>query len=236
MAGKGKLYLIPVPIADETLDKITTPQLLAVLPQINHFLAENVRTARRYLSSLKVFPSIEALQFSVLDQNTTAEEIETLMSPAMRGEALGVMSEAGCPGIADPGAMAVEFAHRNGIQIVPLVGPSSILMALMSSGLNGQHFAFNGYLPVEKDKIVIAIRQFEKISAASKQTQVFIETPYRNQSVFDTLIKTLKPGTLLCVAIDITGSSETIITRPISQWKAQTFSLPRKPAVFLFLA
>jgi 16S rRNA (cytidine1402-2'-O)-methyltransferase len=236
MAHKGKLYLIPIAIADDSLDKVTTPQLLSLLPHISHFLVENVRTARRYLSSLKIYPSIEALTFSVLDQNTREEEVGQLMTPIHNGQDIGVMSEAGCPGIADPGALAVRYAHDKDIHVVPLVGPSSIVMALMSSGLNGQSFAFNGYLPVDKDQLIQSIRQFEKNSLAKNQTQIFIETPYRNQATFDLIVKTLSPNTRLAVAIDLTGSDEQIVTRPGSQWKKQSISLPKKPAVFLFLA
>jgi 16S rRNA (cytidine1402-2'-O)-methyltransferase len=236
MPNKGLLYLIPSPIAEGALHKITTPQLVAVLPTINDFLVEDVRTARRFLSALKVYPSIEPLRFSILNKDSDAGSVEGMMSPIMDGLNIGIISEAGCPAVADPGALAVRFAHDNNIQVVPLVGPSSILMALMGSGLNGQRFAFQGYLPVDKAELTAAVRDLEKESRLKQQTQIFIETPYRNQSIMDSLIKTLNPTTRLTVALDITGPGEKIITFPVKRWRQQPLALPKSPAVFLFLA
>jgi 16S rRNA (cytidine1402-2'-O)-methyltransferase len=236
MSNKGKLYLIPNVIADDTQDKVITPQLKHILPEISDFLVENVRTARRFLSSLKIYESIEPLRFSVLDKDTRPEEIALLMEPLLKGNSIGVISEAGCPGIADPGSVAVRFAHQHNLRVVPLVGPSAILLSLMASGLNGQNFAFHGYLPVEKQKAAMAIRDFEKESRSKNQTQIFIETPYRNNSVVEMLLKNLSAETLLTIATDITGTSESILTKPVGKWRGEQLTLAKTPAVFLFLA
>jgi 16S rRNA (cytidine1402-2'-O)-methyltransferase len=236
MTNKGKLILIPSTIADNAIDTVRNPELIRVLPSIQHFLVEDVRTARRYLSSLKIFPSIEELQFSILDKKSERKQVEQLFAPALNGFDLGVISESGCPGVADPGALAVEYAHANGFEVLPLVGPSSILMALMSSGLNGQKFAFHGYLPIDGKECSNFIREYEKESQSKNQTQIFIETPYRNNSVFQNLLKNLKNETLLCVAFDLTGESQFIKTFRVKQWRDQPLEFGKKPAVFLFLA
>jgi 16S rRNA (cytidine1402-2'-O)-methyltransferase len=236
MANKGRLFLIPNLIAENTENKVLPPHLRTVLPDIQHFLAEDIRTARRYLSLLKIYPSIEALKFSVLDKNTPASEIQELFSPVFDGFDMGVISESGCPGVADPGALAVEFAHRNGIRVIPMVGPSSILLALMASGLNGQQFCFHGYLPIESKEGTKAIRELERESLTKNQTQIFIETPYRNNALLQNLLKSLKENTRLCIAVDLSGQDENILTRSVNEWKKQTIELPKKPAVFLFLA
>jgi len=236
MSNKGKLFLIPNVIAEESLHKIVTSQLTEILPQISHFLAENIRTARRYLSSLKVYSTVETLKFSTLDKDTKPEDIAMLMAPVMAGFDIGVISESGCPGIADPGSMAVRFAHKNEVTVVPMVGPSSIFLALMASGLNGQNFAFRGYLPVDKQESSKVIREIEKGSRKTDQTQIFIETPYRNNAVLDNLLRNLHPETLLTIAVDITGQSEMIRTKHVRQWLDSKPLLPKTPAVFLFLA
>lgn len=236
MPDKGTLYLIPTTIADETAGKVIPAHVTDTIRHIRHFLAEDVRTARRYLSSLKVFPSIEELTFSVLDKNTSETELTEKLSPLVSGNDVGVLSESGCPGIADPGALAVSFAHQQGIRVVPLVGPSSLLLALMASGLNGQQFAFHGYLPVDAEACKRAIKTLEQESRQKKQTQVFIETPYRNNALFSALLKTLHDETRLCVALDVTGKEEFIKTMPVKLWKKAAKSWPKLPAVFLFLA
>jgi 16S rRNA (cytidine1402-2'-O)-methyltransferase len=236
MPDKGTLYLIPTTIADETAGKVIPAHVTDTIRHIRHFLAEDVRTARRYLSSLKVFPSIEELTFSVLDKNTSETELTEKLSPLVSGNDVGVLSESGCPGIADPGALAVSFAHQQGIRVVPLVGPSSLLLALMASGLNGQQFAFHGYLPVDAEACKRAIKTLEQESRQKKQTQVFIETPYRNNALFSALLKTLHDETRLCVALDVTGREEFIKTMPVKLWKKAAKSWPKLPAVFLFLA
>jgi 16S rRNA (cytidine1402-2'-O)-methyltransferase len=236
MANKGKLFLIPNSIADNTQDKVITPQLLDILPEVRYFLAENIRTARRFLSSLKVYDSIETLKFEILNKETPDQALRALMDPVFKGENAGVISESGCPGIADPGALAVKYAHENGIQVVPIVGPSSILLGLMASGLNGQRFAFHGYLPVDQKEALLSIKSYEKESKQKNQTQIFIETPYRNNNIAQALMKALSPETLLTIAVDITGSLERIQTKPVQVWRTQSINLPKCPAVFLFLA
>lgn len=236
MKNKGNLYLIPNVIAEHTADRVIHPFVKEQLNTIQHFLAEDIRTARRFLSSLKIYTSIESLNFSVLNKDTSARELDQLMKPLSSGSNMGVISESGCPGVADPGAMAVAYAHELDIRVIPLVGPSSILLALMASGLNGQHFAFHGYLPVDAHELSKAIRTFERESKTKNQTQIFIETPYRNNHVFSSLIKTLDLSTRLCVAVDITGTNERIQTKPVSDWKGLSIEWPKLPAVFLFLA
>ncbi|MCZ8215417.1 MAG: SAM-dependent methyltransferase, partial [Cyclobacteriaceae bacterium] len=172
---KGKLYLIPVVIAEATQANVIPEQVRTVLPSIQYFLAEEIRTARRYLSSLKVYESIEPLQFQVLDKKTKQAELKEFFKPIEEGKNLGVLSESGCPGVADPGALAVAYAHKHNITVVPLVGPSSLLLSLMASGLNGQKFAFHGYLPIDAKDRQHAIRELEKESKQKNQTQLFIE-------------------------------------------------------------
>ncbi|MEQ9414010.1 MAG: SAM-dependent methyltransferase, partial [Cyclobacteriaceae bacterium] len=196
----------------------------------------DIRTARRYLSSLSIFESIEQLYFNTLDKNTTETELPQLMSPLFEGKPIGIISESGCPGVADPGSLAVRYAHQNGIPIEPLVGPSSILLALMASGLNGQRFAFNGYLPVEAQEASQSIKKFEGESKTKNQTQIFIETPYRNNALISHLLKSLHDETLLCIAVNITGDLEMIKTQTVKAWKSTEITLPKEPALFLFQA
>jgi 16S rRNA (cytidine1402-2'-O)-methyltransferase len=232
----GKLILIPINIAEGNQKSLLTEQVKNELKDIRFFLAENIRTARRYLSSLQIYDSIETLDFQVLDKDTSMETVRTLMKPMLAGHTIGVLSESGCPGIADPGALAVRVAHEHSIKVVPLVGPSSILLALMASGLNGQRFAFQGYLPVETQALIAAIKDFERESRQKNQTQIFIETPYRNKSLLHALLKNLSGNTLLTVALDITGADEFIRTASVKKWQEQTIEVPKLPAVYLFLA
>jgi len=236
MTAKGKLILIPTVIADETQHKVIAPQVKNELINIRHFLVENVRTARRYLSALKIYDTIDSLTFEVLSKDTPETELPTLFHPIKAGENIGIISESGCPGIADPGAIAVKYAHQHDITVVPLVGPSSILLALMSSGLNGQQFSFNGYLPIENKEREKAIRSYEKESSHRKQTQIFIETPYRNNTLLNSFIKNLKPHTELGIAVDLTGENEMILTLPVNKWRLKSIDLPKLPAIFLFLS
>ncbi len=236
MTGKGKLFLIPTILSENTEHSVIPLHTTTPLKDIRFFLVENIRTSRRYLSSLKIFPSIESLSFEVLDKNTRASDLPTLMKPLLEGENMGVISESGCPGVADPGSLAVQFAHQNGISVVPLVGPSSILLALMASGLNGQTFAFHGYLPVDSKEAAKAIKEFEKESMNKNQTQIFIETPYRNNQVLNHFLNFLKPGSRLSIALDITGRGEFIQTKSIEDWRANKPTLAKEPAIFSFLA
>lgn len=234
--AKGKLYLIPTVIADNTTKKVISPYVREILKPIRFFLVEDIRTARRFLSSLSIFESIEQLYFNTLDKNTTEVELPQLMSPLLEGKPIGIISESGCPGVADPGALAVLYAHKKGIPVEPLVGPSSILLALMASGLNGQRFSFNGYLPVEAQEASQAIKKMESESKSKNQTQIFIETPYRNNALISHLLKSLHDETLLCIAVNITGDPEMIKTQTVKEWKAAEITLPKEPALFLFLA
>ncbi len=231
----GKIYLIPTIIAENTQHAVVTNHVRETLPGITYFLAEEVRTARRFLSSLKIYDTIEGLHFDVLNKDTSAAEMKKLLAPIYEGVHVGILSESGCPGVADPGALAVKFAHENGIRVIPLVGPSSILLALMASGLNGQCFAFQGYLPIAVKDASRKIVAFEKESSQKQQTQIFIETPYRSNSLFRLLVNTLHEETLLCVALDITGDSEEIKTYTVRAWRKIKQALPKAPTVFLFL-
>ena len=195
-----------------------------------------VRTARRYLSALKIYPSIETLNFQILNKDSKHEDLSAMFAPIFQGVSLGVISESGCPGIADPGALASRFAHENDVQVIPLVGPSSILLALMASGLNGQRFAFHGYLPIDAKECAHAIRDLEKESKRKNQTQIFIETPYRNNHLKELLLTNLKNETTLCIALDITSADERIRTFSVKKWKGLTFDMPKEPAVFLILS
>jgi 16S rRNA (cytidine1402-2'-O)-methyltransferase len=234
--NNGKLYLIPNVIAEGTQQFVITPQIYETLPSIRHFLVEDVRNARRYLSSLKIYESIEALDFQLLNKDTGSESLPTLFDPIFKGINIGIISEAGAPGVADPGAVAVNFAHANGIQVVPLVGPSSLLLALMASGLNGQRFAFHGYLPIEAKECAKVIQNLEQESRQKNQTQIFIETPYRNNYLIQLLVNNLRNETMLSIALDLTGPEERIKTLPVKQWKTMDLLLPKAPAVFMFLS
>jgi 16S rRNA (cytidine1402-2'-O)-methyltransferase len=232
----GNLFLIPTTISEGTEKAVIPPIALEKLKSIHYFLAEDVRTARRYLSSLKIYENIESLNFSVLNKDTREIEIEKMFAPVFSGEHLGVLSESGCPGVADPGSLAVNFAHRKNIRVIPLVGPSSILLALMASGLNGQQFAFYGYLPIDSKECIQKIKFLEKESATKSQTQIFIETPFRNNQVLKNLLQSLNNTTQLSIALDLTGKNEFIKTQSVSEWKKNIPQLPKEPAVLLFLS
>ena len=235
-SGPGKLFLIPSVIAPGTSGHVLPPQVLITLSQVEYFLAENLRTARRFISALKLGRPIDQLHFDLLDKRTPYQELDTLLAPLRQGHDTGVLSEAGCPGVADPGALAVAYAHRHGISVVPLVGPSSFLLALMASGFSGQSFVFHGYLPIDKAARQQAVRQMEKIARQQRQTQIFMETPYRNNALFQDIIKSCQSDTLLCVARGVTGTEEFIRTQPIRQWKQQIPDLHKVPTVFLLSA
>ena len=220
-------------IAEDTAQEVIPAQVKDVISSLDYFLAENIRTARRFISSLKLGLTIEDLEFEVLDKNTPSMELGQLMDPVLNGRSVGVLSESGCPGIADPGARAVEFAHKHGIKVIPLVGPSSILMALMASGFNGQCFKFHGYLSVKSNERVKDIRELEKESQKLGQTQIFIETPYRNDQMLEDLLKTCQPETRICVAIGLSGKDERIISMPARLLKKQALHIGKIPTVFL---
>lgn len=233
---KGIVYLIPSVISPDTSNHVLPQQVFEVVKNTTVFLAETIRESRRFISSLKLGIDISSLEFEKVDKNTRDAETEKYLSPALQGKNIGVLSDAGCPGVADPGAQVARIAHKLGLQIVPLVGPSSLLLALMASGMNGQSFAFNGYLPIDTKEASQKIKYFEKVSRSNNQTQLFIETPYRSDRTFEILLKSLNPNSLLCVAKDITGAKEYIKTLPINQWKNQKLTIGKEPTVFLFLA
>jgi 16S rRNA (cytidine1402-2'-O)-methyltransferase len=230
---KGKLYLIPTPLAENTTDAMLTPVMQQIIMELDYFLVENIRTARRFVSSLKLGISIESLGFHVLDKNSKQEVVELLCAPLKTGKSIGIMSEAGCPGIADPGNLAVKYAHDHEIEVIPLVGPSSIFMALMASGFNGQSFAFHGYLPIDKAKRQHKVRELEKEVYQKEQTQIFMETPYRNEQLFQDILQNCKPFTRLSVARDISGAQQMISTKSIKDWKKSKPELHKIPTVFL---
>lgn len=229
----GKIYLIPTTLG-ETLPSMVIPQtVLEKTIQLRYFIVENTRTARRYLRLLdKTFPIDDSLFFE-LNKHTSPNELSSFLAPCMRGKDMGVISEAGVPGVADPGAEIAALAHSRGIQIIPLVGPSSIILAVMASGLNGQNFAFNGYLPIKSKERLKKIRQFESRAKTENQAQVFIETPYRNNQLIKDLLIACTPETQLCIAADITLSSEFILTQFVRDWKKNTPDLNKRPAIFI---
>ena len=232
----GTLYLIPCPISDQTDPWDVLPAAnRAVMDALDYFIVENTRTARRFLSRAGIARPIDGLEFRELNEHTVAgREVEELVAPIAAGRSAGVISEAGVPGVADPGALVVEACHRRGIRVMPLVGPSSILLAVMASGLNGQSFAFNGYLPVKPAERSRAIRFFERRAHAEGQSQLFIEAPYRNAKLFGELLQTLAQETRLTVAVDLTAPSESVITRTVGEWRRGPLpELNKRPAIFI---
>lgn len=233
----GTLYLIPCTLGDTPAAQVLPQHVIDIARKLRHYVVEQPKTARQFLSSLKHEQAIQSLHFATLNEHTAANELSGLLAPLLAGHDLGVISEAGCPGVADPGADLVALAHRQGIRVVPLVGPSSILLALMASGLNGQRFAFHGYLPIDETERNKAITTLETESSKRNQTQLFIETPYRNERMFGALLAQCRPSTMLCIATDLTLPGERIQTRSIAQWKntpIQTFN--KHPSLFLLLA
>lgn len=232
----GTLFLIPTIISEGTEHDVIPPMVIEKLKTLRYFFVEDVRTARRYLSSLKIYESIESLQFFILNKDTNVLALDEMFVPLLRGIDVGILSESGCPGIADPGALAVNFAHQKNIKVVPLVGPSSILLALMASGLNAQQFAFHGYLPIDSVACGKKIKSLEKESVQKNQTQIFIETPYRNNQVLKNLIHALSDSTQLCIAVYLTSPNELVKTKPVKLWKSELPLLLKEPSTFLFLA
>lgn len=229
----GKLYLIPTTLGDNEPLEVLPISIKQAIEDIGHYIVENEKSARHFIKKISPRKSQPSLQISVLNKYTEVDEIPTLLQPCLEGYDVGVLSEAGCPGIADPGADVVKIAHEKNIQVVPLVGPSSIILALMASGMNGQSFAFNGYLPIDSQEKKNAIKRFEKLSKDYKQSQLFIETPYRNDKLLIELIKILNPNTHLCVACDITLPTEYILTQKASEWKKTRVNLHKRPAIFI---
>jgi 16S rRNA (cytidine1402-2'-O)-methyltransferase len=227
------LYLLPNVLSEGDWQNVLPDQIFHLATQTRFYIVENIRTARRFLKQVNKEINIEELTFFELNKHTELNELPGFLKPLEQGEDVAVISEAGCPGIADPGAEVVKIAHQKGFKVVPLVGPSSIVLALMASGLNGQHFAFNGYLPVRASERIRAISNLEKLVKNNGQTQIFIETPYRNNQLITDVLKTCSPSTLLCIAANITGENEFIATKSVSQWKGNVPDLHKQPAIFL---
>lgn len=233
----GTLYLIPVTLGDDNIAKALPPDVVALAQNLDTFVVENEKTARRFLGAIKTSKPLRELVFFTLNEHTTEQELPALLAPLLEGKSIGLMSEAGCPGIADPGARLVALAHRKNIRVAPLIGPSSILLALMASGFNGQRFTFLGYLPAEKAQRVQKLKEVEQASRKHNETQIFIETPYRNQHLLADILASSNPETRLCVACNLSLASETIISKTIAQWKKSELpDLHKQPTVFLMLA
>lgn len=228
-----KLYLFPVPMGDVAPAEVLPACNIEIVRGVKHFIVENVRSARRFLKACDREINIDDLTFSELNRHTRPQDIPAMLAPMAQGHDMGVISEAGCPAVADPGADVVAIAQRNGYEVVPLVGPSSIIMGLMGSGFNGQSFAFNGYLPIDASARAAKVKEMERRVRRERQTQIFIETPYRNNKMIQWLCANLPADMLLCVACDITGPAQSILTLPLAQWKKRTFDYDKTPAIFL---
>jgi 16S rRNA (cytidine1402-2'-O)-methyltransferase len=233
---KGKLYLIPIPLGNCSSEFVIPNDVSRIISNLNHFIVENTRTARRYIRSMDAQKNIDKITFFVLNKHTQPKDMEAFLDPANNGYNMGIISEAGVPAIADPGAELVSLAHESGIEVIPLVGPSSILLSLMASGLNGQSFTFHGYLPIKNNERTQKLKSIEKESQKENKTQIFMETPYRNNKLFADILKTCKINTRLCVASNITLKEEYIKTKTIEKWKQEEINLHKKPTVFLLLA
>ncbi len=229
----GKIFLFPVPLSDGDINAVLPSYNITLIKNIKVFVVENIRSARRFLKKCDRTIDIDTLTFFTLNEHTLHQDIPQMLEPAFEGKDIGVISEAGCPAIADPGADIVALAQRKGIEVIPLVGPSSILMGLMGSGFNGQSFAFAGYLPVDASARAARLKEMERRINRERQTQIFIETPYRNNRLIQELCTSLPSSMLLCVASDITGAKQSIITRSIADWKKAAFDYSHTPTIFL---
>ena len=229
----GKLYLIPTTLGDSDPMDVLPQKVKRIIEILDYYIVENEKTARKSIKIVDPEKQQSELKLSLLNKHTEASEYAEMLAPCLRGISVGLLSEAGCPGVADPGAAIVEIAHQKGIQVVPLVGPSSILLAIMGSGMNGQSFAFNGYLPIAKAEKKSAIKNLEKLSFDKDQSQLFIETPYRNTKILEDLLSMLQPNTHLCVACDITLPTEYIKTYKVSEWKKMKVDLHNRPTIFI---
>jgi len=227
------LYLFPVPLSPGNINTVLPEVNIALVKQVKYLIVENIRTTRRFLKLCDRSIDIDSITFTELNRHTPPSDVPAMLNPLSRGEAVGVISEAGCPAIADPGADIVAVAQRRGFKVIPLVGPSSILMSLMGSGFNGQSFAFNGYLPIDRDARTRALRTMQQRIVHERQTQIFIETPYRNNKLIAELASTLPADMMLCVASDITGQRQSIISRPCHWWKNARYNYDKIPTIFL---
>jgi 16S rRNA (cytidine1402-2'-O)-methyltransferase len=238
---KGTLYLIPTALTDPLVaDRVLPREVIVQTLSLNHFIAENAKTARAFLKAIGVERPLAEINIVELDKHadkaTDRRAAASLLAPLLTGNDVGLVSEAGAPAVADPGADVVALAHQAGIHVAPLVGPSSLLLGLMASGLNGQRFAFHGYLPTDKAARFKVIIELERESRQRNMTQLFIETPYRNQALLNDLLATLAPTTRLCVASDLTGIGESVVMQTVAQWRQKNTTLEKQPTLFLFLA
>jgi len=229
----GILYLIPNTLGQSNIDNVLPSYNISVAKNLRHFIVENVRSARRFLKMLDRDIVIGDLSFYELNRHTPPDRIAELLLPIYKGHSMGIISEAGCPAIADPGADVVAIAQRKNIRVVPLVGASSIILSLMASGFNGQSFAFVGYLPIDKKARIQRLKQLESRASSERQTQIFIETPYRNNQLVQDMVATLKPDTLLCIASELTTDTESVKTLPIAEWAKQQIDINKRNTIFL---
>jgi 16S rRNA (cytidine1402-2'-O)-methyltransferase len=230
---KGKLYLIPTTLGEGNPFDVLPQTILRTIEFIDDYIVENEKTARKFIKSVNPEKVQATLRLSSLNKHTEVSEHNKMIQPCLDGKNIGLMSEAGCPGVADPGAVIIKLAHEKGIQVIPLVGPSSILLAIMASGMNGQSFTFNGYIPIEKSEKKSALKNLEKLSQDKNQSQLFIETPYRNNKMLEDILQALNPATHLCVATDITLETEYIKTMRVSEWKKVVVDLHNRPTIFI---
>lgn len=229
----ASIYMIPSSLGECRLEKVIPSYISDLVVNIDHYIVENIRTARRFLKKVNKEIDINNIEFFVLNKHTRPEEISEFLNPAMNGKHIGVLSEAGCPGIADPGSEIVRLAYKNNIRVIPLSGPSSIIMALMASGFNGQNFAFNGYLAIKKPERIKQLRSLEKRSKIENQSQIFMETPYRNTQMFNDICEACSPETFLCIATDISLDTEKIRSQKVKSWKKSTPDINKKPSIFI---
>ena len=230
---KGKLYLIPTQLGDNAPLEVLPISVKKIIEVVDEYIVENEKTARRFIKKVSSGKSQASLKIHLLNKFTQETELPGYLDSCLEGKNIGLLSEAGCPGVADPGAEVVKIAHQKNIQVVPLVGPSSILLALMSSGMNGQSFAFKGYLPIDKSERKGALKNLERISLKENQSQIFIETPYRNNKMLEDIISCLQQDTRLCIACDITLPTEYIKTKTVEEWKHEKVDLHKRPAIFI---
>ena len=233
----GTLYLIPVTLGEDNITQVLPPDVVNITQRLDSFVVESEKSARHFLSTIKTIRPVRELNLNLLNEHTEQKDVNALLAPLLAGKDVGLMSDAGCPGVADPGAKLVELAHQKGIRVIPFVGPSSILLSLMASGFNGQQFTFLGYLPVDKTQRNQKLKEIEKRSLTNKETQIFIETPYRNQHMLDAIMSVCQPNTKLCIACDISLTTELISSKTIASWRKSPLpDLHKRPTIFLLLA
>ena len=233
MNNNARLYLFPVPLSDNPVTEVLPAHNIELIKTVKYFIVENLRSARRFLKQCDRSIDIDSLTFFTLNEHTDASELTPMLAPMEAGNDVGIISEAGCPAVADPGADIVAIAQQRGYTIVPLVGPSSILMGVMASGFNGQSFAFNGYLPIDQGARTARLKELERRIIREHQTQIFIETPYRNNRLIAELCRSLPGNMRLCVASDITGARQSIVTLPLSKWAKREYNYDKTPTIFL---